>query len=186
MQTVALVVITLVSILAGYIALMNLATCVRNQTTISTRLLFVTSAMLNVAVAVGVGASGIAYVTTFALVTVSLAYYLGQRYESKAFQSGLTHKRPHVLLTTRVALFSFSTVLFGMSGNPLLTSIPLMTWIVSAILSTELAISRERLRITAHRKGEPVTRSDAICAVNANQGRPVLGFTANAAKYPYP
>jgi hypothetical protein len=186
MQTAALVVITLVSVLAGYVALMNVATCVRTQPTIRTWLLFITSSVVNVAVAFAVGAQGLAYVTTFALVSVSLAYYLGQRYESTAFLSGLTIKRPHLLPTTRLALFSFSTALFGMSGYPLLASIPLVSWVVSAVLSTELAIIRERLRIAAHRKGQSVTRSDAVFAVNVNQGRPVLGFSANAAKYPYP
>lgn len=187
-----LILLAFLSLVIGYVALMCVASCLfhppRGGTMkygIVSLLLVVATLALSFTMPIK---SLLSVFTMEGLVLSLLSYFLGQRYELKAMKSDLVYKHPTLILNFCLGFMSSSVVLLGVNYSWYFGIIPLFTWVLVALLATELAIFREVKRASS--MGQQHDRQMAIFAVNLNQGRELpslyVAQRKTTSSYPYP
>lgn len=179
MSAIQVIVVGLLStgaVLFGFVALMNLASCLPQGLWPPTSVL-----MLLSAIAIGVPlfylavvegshlALSVASVEGFACVLI--AYFLGQRFEAPFLRSNLMLRKPSFFPTSALVYFSFSASFLVLALGWLWGALPIVMWAVIGIVCVELALWRERRRLVRH--GREGSRTKAIAMLNMYQGRGV-------------
>jgi hypothetical protein len=191
-QVVMLALLTLASIFLGYVALMNVVSCLpeslwpRERTLFAATVLVLAGPAFCLALLVSV---------EIALIAISIggfgcglvAYFLGQRFESPVFSSNLVRRRPTFFPMVTLVFLSFSMSFLGMSKGWMWDTLLIPFWLVLGYVSAELAIRREQIRSAKYKEG--FDRGMAIFAINEYQGRGGASmFEARPAadRYPFP
>lgn len=191
-EVVMLALLTLASIYLGYIALINVVTCLPESLWPRPRSLFAVSVLILGGQALYLALS---LSVESALMTISIegfgcglvAYFLGQRFESPVFTSSFVQRRPTFFPMVTLVFFSISVSFLGMSQGWLWAALLIPFWILLGYTSAELAIRREQTRSAKYK--ERFDRGMAIFAINEYQGRggaSMLETRPAADRYPFP
>lgn len=190
-QVATLALLTMVSVALGYVALLNIASCIpesrwpKASTLFVVSLLGLTLPIVSLALFLSVEIA-LTAISTAGFACALIAYFLGQRFEAPVFASNLVQKKPTILPTVTLVFLSFSISFLGMSAGWLWSVLSIPIWLVLGYLSVELAIRREQRRSAKH--GVGFSREMAIFALNQNQGRGQIMFSSRHAadRYPFP
>ena len=181
------------AVLLGFVALMNLASCLPESMWPRT------SGLMSWAV-VGIGGPPFclvllnANIAALCVASVEgfigglISYFLGQRYESPVMKSNMVRGKPAFLPMAATVYFSFSASFLAIAGGWLWTVLPVLIWVVSGVACVELALRREQRRLATY--GHDSSREMAVLVLNEYQGRgmPMSIFESRSKsnRYPFP